>query len=248
MSIQSICRYIYILTISTWIVCGITPAFAQADAETADATTEQKVKKPDSAGHQLCIGIDAVRIGSNFYYTDRTGYELHADYYLKKEFYIAGEGGWGNSAIDYTDLKYTTTNSFVQLGFNKSILTRDHPRDWDMMFMGLRAGFAQINRSTVSYMVEDKVWGNTAMQSLPGKNYSAFWLELTGGMRVELYKGLFAGWNIRGKFLMNGKSFREMAPMYIAGFGRGDKTANFVFNLYLSYGIRWDRTRARRSE
>lgn len=235
------CKYLFILAISVWVTGSSMPVFAQADDAAADTVSERKVKKPDSAGHQLCLGIDLVRLGSNYYYTDRKGYEFQADYYLKNEFYLAAEGGWGNSTVNYTDLKYTSSNSFIQLGFNKSILARDGWKDWDMMMMGLRAGFAPISRSSVSYIVVDSVWGNTPTETLPGKNYNAFWLELTGGMRVEIFKGLYAGWNLRGKFIMNGKSFRELAPLYIAGFGRGDKGANFIFNVYLSYGIRWVR-------
>jgi hypothetical protein len=63
-------------------------------------------------------------------------------------------------------------------------------------------------------------------------------------MRVELAKGLLAGWNLRGKFLMNGRSFKDLAPLNIAGYGKGDKNANFDFNLYLAYAIRWNRKTA----
>jgi hypothetical protein len=64
-------------------------------------------------------------------------------------------------------------------------------------------------------------------------------VELTGGMRVELVKGLMAGWNLRGKFMMNGKSFKDLSPLNIAGYGKGDKNAAFDFNVYMSYAIRW---------
>jgi hypothetical protein len=40
---------------------------------------------------------------------------------------------------------------------------------------------------------------------------------------------------------MNGSSFKDLAPLYIAGYGRGDKNSIFDFNMYLSYAIRWDR-------
>jgi hypothetical protein len=64
-------------------------------------------------------------------------------------------------------------------------------------------------------------------------------MEVTGGMRVELVKGLMAGWNVRGKFLLNTADFRDLAPLYVAGYGRGEKNAVFDFNLYLGYAIRW---------
>jgi Domain of unknown function (DUF6048) len=216
------------------------PVFAQADAATADTTTEHSMKKPDSAGHQLCIGIDLVSPVRNAFYTDRHGYEGEADYYLRNEFYLAAEAGSGGSKVDYPDLKYTTTNTFFRAGFNKTILARESKTDWDMMFFGLRAAYTQVTRSAASFTVLDSMWGNTT-GSRPDTHFGVIWAELTGGMRVELLKGLFAGWNLRGKFIMNGKSFQKDAPLYIAGYGKGDKNSSFDFNLYISYGFRWAR-------
>ena len=240
MSTQSICRYIYILTFSALFVPGTLPVYAQADTSSTDTTSDHKVKRKETAGHQLCFGADIVHPVMNNYTTDRFGYEFEADYYLRNEFYAIAEGGWGGSTVDYTDLKYTTTNNFFRLGFNKEILTRDNPRDWDMMFFGLRTGFADVKRSNASYIITDSLWGNIPGNT-PGKSFSAVWLELVGGMRVELVKGLCAGWTFRGKFIMNGRSFRDLSPLYIAGYGKGDKNTNFDINVFISYAIRWKR-------
>ncbi len=239
MSIQSICRCIYILAFSAAMVFGASPVFAQADTATID-TTEHVVKKPDSAGHQLCLGFDIVSPVRNSFYTDRFSYEAEADYYLHNEFYLAAEAGWGGSKVDYPDLKYTTTNTFFRAGFNKTILTRESKTDWDMMFFGLRVAYTQVDRSAATFTIIDSMWGNT-QGTRSGRNFGVVWAELTGGMRVQLLRSLFAGWNLRGKFLMNGKSFKQDAPLYIAGFGKGDKSAVFDFNLYISYAIRWGR-------
>jgi hypothetical protein len=168
------------------------------------------------------------------------GLDGAADYYLKNEYYAVLEGGAGGSEVNYTDLKYTTSNYFVRAGFNKNILTRESNNDWDMMFAGLRAGWANVSRSEASFVVVDSLWGIKEGQS-PAKSFQAFWLELNLGMRVELYRGILAGWNVRSKFIMNGKSFNDLQPLYIAGFGRGDKNAVFDFNLYLCYAVRWNR-------
>ncbi len=216
------------------------PPTAQVDTTAVDSTTDHKVKKRDSASHQLCIGVDIVHPIENHFTTDHFGYEFSADYYLHNEFYAVLEGGWGGSTVNYTDLKYNTTNDFVRIGFNKTILARNGWRDWDMFFFGLRAGYADVKRGNASFVVTDSVWGNST-GATAGKPFPAIWLELVGGMRVELVKGLFAGWTLRGKFIMNGKSFDDLSPLYIAGYGRGDKTADFDFNVFISYGIRWKR-------
>lgn len=241
MSTQAIYRFIYILSLSVLGMSGLMPVMAQTD--TAAKTDEQEAepeRKKHIAGHQLMLGVDILQPVINNMVKNRRTFEGEVSYYYKNEYYLVAEAGWGGSDVAYTDLQYTTTNSFARLGFNKSILYRESPRDWDMMFIGLRAAAANIGRSAAAYTVTDSVWGNIAGFS-PEKSFTAVWAEITTGIRVELVKGLMAGWNIRGKFLMNGKSFRDLAPLHIAGFGKGDKNANFDFNLYLSYAIRWNR-------
>lgn len=242
MSIQSTLRYLFILTFSLLLVTCFCPAIAQTDTVAVDTTTEIKVKKKDSAGHQLCIGVDIFHPIVNHFLTGRSANEFEADYYLRNEFYGAMELGWGSSSVNYPDLKYNTTNTFLRLGFNKTILPRDNPRDWDMMLFGLRLAAANINRSSATFMINDTVWGNTHDSTLARKPpFTAVWVELTLGMRVAIISNFFAGWNIRGKFMMNGKSFSDLAPLYIAGYGRGDKNSAFDFNVYISYAIRWKR-------
>lgn len=238
MSIRNICAYTFIL-VSLW-VSGVSPVYAQTDTTAADTTVELKVKKKDLAGHQLCIGTDFFHPIINQLLGQRYGYEMQADYYNRNEYYLVAEGGWGGSSVNYPDLAYTTTNNFFRFGFNKCVLTRDNPTDWDMMLIGFRVAYGNVNRSKASYTILDSVWGNqpgtTAAQSFP-----VVWVEITGGTRVELFKGICVGWNARGKFLMNGKTFKNLAPLYIAGYGKGDKNSIFDFNMYISYAIRWKR-------
>ena len=215
-------------------------------AQTADTVVAtdsaglQKVKKKDLAGHQLTIDIDLVHPVLNSLVTDRFGYEFGLDYYMHNDLYLVAEGGWGGSTVDYSDLKYSTTNNFFRFGFNRSLLTRDRPTDWDMMFIGFRAGFADVNRGPATFTVLDSVWGNLT-GTAKSKTFQAYWGELVAGMRVEFVKGLFGGWTARGKILFNGKSFNDLSPLYVAGYGKGDKNVAFDFNVYVSYGIRWKR-------
>jgi len=108
------------------------------------------------------------------------------------------------------------------------------------MFIGFRAAIADVSRGATTFTVLDSVWGNTT-GSAPAKSFIAYWAEVTGGMRVEFWKGICGGWNLRGKFMLNSRSFNDVAPLNIAGFGKGDKNVAFDFNLYISYGIRWKR-------
>ncbi len=237
MPVQTICRYTFIPILSAFFCLCSPQVVAQTENDTTDTGKKPATLHP---GRQLSVGFNLMGPVLNNLVTNRHGLDATADYYLKNEYYAVLEGGAGGSEVHYSDLKYTTNNYYICAGFNKNILTRESNKDWDMMFAGLRAGWANINRSEASFIVVDSLWGIKEGQS-PAKSFQALWLELNLGMRVELYKGIMAGWNVRSKFIMNGKSFKDLQPLYISGFGRGDKNAVFDFNLYLCYAIRWNR-------
>lgn len=226
MRAPNICAFIF----ASSLLLGTASAQAQQDS------TERK--NGSRTAHQLRFGIDASSLAINAFMDSRTSYEFQVDYHWRKDIYAVLEGGWGSSKLDYPDLKYTTDNSFARIGVDKGLLPRLTPGDWDMAFIGVRYGIGFINRSEATYTTNDPVWGTTS-STVPGKTFTAHWGEITGGIRVELLKGFFAGWNVRGKFLLNESAFRELPPSFIAGYGKGDKTTIFDFNLYFSYALRW---------
>ena len=95
-----------------------------------------------------------------------------------------------------------------------------------------------MKRSDATYTITDSLWGPTS-GSIEGRNFTAHWAEVVGGIRVELYRGIIAGWNVRAKFLLNAKTFQDLSPAYISGYGKGDKSTAFDFNFYLCYAMRW---------
>lgn len=193
--------------------------------------------------HQLRLGFDLTRLLYNQLQKDlqkRTSYAFELDYYTKKDLYLVAEGGWGNASISYPDLSYNNRNVFVKLGVNKSLLPRMKTDDWDLAFVGIRYGVGVIHRSNANYTITDSTWG-VASGSVPAQNVNAHWIELTGGVRVEVVRQVFLGWNIRGKFMVNAGKFNELPPYYIAGYGKGEKKSIFDFNMYLCYAIRWAR-------
>jgi hypothetical protein len=211
-------------------------------AQEIEEMEEEETTKPVSVDSfsQVRLSFDVSRPVWNYFLTSRQSYEFAFDYYFKKDLYFVAEAGWGNATVDYIDLKYNTSNTFFRLGINKSLLKRQSSKDWDMGFVGVRYGLAPIQRSVASYIVIDSFWGSTA-GTIPAKNMTLHWAEVTAGVNVEVWKGLFAGWTIRGKFRINKGDFKELPPYYVTGYGKGDKGSVFDFNFYLGYAIRWRR-------
>jgi hypothetical protein len=190
------------------------------------------------SGHLLRFSFDASKLLLNQLVDQKSAYECAVDYYVKGAIYAVAETGFGRSNIDYPDLKYTTTNIFFRGGIDKSLFPRKKPQDWGMGFFGLRYGVGFIQRNEASYSTNDGL-GTIIIGTIPSASFSAHWMELTGGMKLELFHGFFAGWTVRAKFLLNQKSFGDLKPAYIAGYGAGEKATAFDYNFFLSYALRW---------
>jgi len=210
---------------------------AQAAAQTDTANVEgTSFIKPDKK--QLRVGIDIARPVMNAISDRRSSYEFTLDYNLPKDIYLVAEGGFGKMEVSYSDLQYSSNSTFFRIGIDKSMLQRLFPSDWDYLFVGLRYGMAFIERKEARFVTTDPVWGTTS-GTIASKSFQGHWVELTAGLRVELLQGFFAGYTVRGQFLLNQAPFRELPPEFVAGYGKGEKTTNFSFNFYLQYALRW---------
>lgn len=237
------------------LLCCTSFCFAQARGKSLTDTTAKKIPLQDTTAgkknktpkppyiHQFRLGFDVSRIAFNLMYPSRQGYELQADYAMRGKLYAAAEAGFGHGKINYPNLQYTTNSYFVRLGIDQSVLDRIGPLDFDMAFIGVRYGMSIGNRSDATYLVPSP-FGLPDSGFVAGQSFVAHWGEIVGGVKVELGKGIFAGWNFRGKFLMNSGIFKDLAPNYIAGYGKGDKSTVFDFNFYVSYAIRWNKKAA----
>lgn len=207
-----------------------------SDTTTHSDTAINKEKKPYV--HQIRFGFDISRIAFNQMYPSKQAYEFQVDYTLRNNLYIAAETGLGSGKVNYEKLDYTTNAYFIRLGIDKSFLDKISATDFDMGFLGVRYGMGIGRMQEADYTIISP-FGTIIKGSVPSQNFVVHWAEVVGGIKVELWKGVFAGWTARGKFLLNSGVFKELSPNFIAGYGKGDKNSVFDFNFYISYSIKW---------
>lgn len=205
---------------------------------------EQKKKAKQPYQPQVRLLFDVGNFALNFTESGRKDYEFCIDYLYKNNWYLVAEGGIAKGNIDFNNLKYQTNSSYLRIGGDKSLLPAIHNRDFDIVFFGFRYGAGFGTRSEVYYEIPSQ-FGPTRDGQLEAQNFFVHWGEMTGGIRVELWKGIYAGWNFRARFLLNPKTFEQkLTPNYIAGYGNADKGTSFGFNIYLGYALRWQQKNA----
>lgn len=188
---------------------------------------------------QLRIGAEVSKPIIALFNNEKYGFEATFDYNFRKETFLVAELGYGGGNIDYEFLKYKSNNAFARVGVDASMFDALSNKDFDIVVVGARYGIGVGKRGDASFVV-DNPFSNPVLDTAKAQNFTAHWIEIVAGIKVELMPSLFAGWNVRAKFLMNANTFNgKVAPNNIAGYGRADASTAIDFNFYIAYAIRW---------
>ena len=229
------------------MVLSNVPSYAQTDE--ADTTARRAFNIRPSV---LRVGVtlnDLIRTATN---AADTRYSFQGDLAFGR-FMLVGEYGVANTkqrnnpdrlASPYT---YDSRGSFLRVGVDVNLLKDREANDYDaagsILLFGLRFGRAQIN-DELSYELVDEIWGTTVLTQ-QNDGLAATWAEMTAGVKVEVVKNLFLGYNLRFKFAQGFSDEPTLLPYHIPGFGRSDRTERFGFDYSIFYRIPLKRRKAR---
>lgn len=171
----------------------------------------------------LRISGDIGKIARSFLDDEYTGFELAADFRLKKDFYIAGELGFEekNTITDYLDI--TSSGSYLKAGIDLNMY--DNWLDMDnMIYAGFRVGASTFSHDLNSFTIynTNQFWEPqfTSEEVQEFSGLTAFWGELILGMKVELFNNLYMGLNVQLKVLASETVPDNFENVYIPGYGR----------------------------
>ncbi|TXE11813.1 hypothetical protein FUA26_07040 [Seonamhaeicola algicola] len=195
-----------------------TTTFAQNDS-IVNATDSLKIKQK----YGLRIAGDVGKLIRSFLDEDYSGFEIAADFRLKKNMYIAGEIGFEekNTITDYMDI--TTNGSYFKGGIDLNMYENWLDMD-NMVYAGFRVGVSSFSHDLNSFSVysTNQYW-NPQFSSINTQEFSgltAFWGELILGMKVELFNNLYMGLNVQLKILASETDPDNFENVYIPGYGR----------------------------
>jgi hypothetical protein len=186
----------------------------------------------------LRIGVDLSRIAVKAFQPYRTDVSVSADYRLKKNLYAAAEAGWHTTSHSDSNYTYKGNGAFVTVGVDNNFLKKQDTKERFLFYGGVRYGFAHLNYEAPSYTIYDSYWGDRVKGSFPKTSINAHWMELLIGIKAEVLKNLFLGWNIREKIMISGPDKNsQFPPIIIPGFGSGIKSSQFDWQYTVSYSI-----------
>lgn len=187
------------------------------------------------------VGIDAVKLATNFFDKNYKGIEFTGDYRLTKSYYLSAELGNETKTVKDSHLDFTTKGTFLKVGFDYNVY-----ENWtgmrNLVYIGMRYGASTFTQTLNSYTIYNTSQYFGASQPIEsGEKFSglsAQWIEVVGGLKAEVLKNIFVGFSIRLNRLVSNKKPDNFDNLFIPGFNRtynGDFGAGF--NYSISYFI-----------
>ncbi len=189
----------------------------------------------------LRVGYDLSRLSFYISEPERKSFEVSADVETLNNLYPTIEYGQervaetfkpNNSQYDYSSQGY-----YYRLGADYNFLKIKGSSQYDMLFLGLRYGFAKMYHSANNISVVNGYWGDFSGGEVPKNKINAYWSEAVFGIRAELFKIFFMGWSLRGRIMISKTHDDQMDAYNIPGFGKGNKWSGFGFNYSIYYKI-----------
>lgn len=186
----------------------------------------------------ITAGVDIFGLLNKALGSDITGSEAYVEANLLNRFFPVVEIGYGkmDTTDDETDIHYKTSAPYFRVGMDYNVFYKK-PHLPGYFTVGLRYGFSSFKYDMQAPGLTDPNWGHiTVPVSYEGVKSNAGWLELVLGLKTNVFKDFYMGFNIRYRSRLSMKKHENTEPYYIPGYGRG-KSNNFGILYHLSYRL-----------
>ena len=153
-------------------------------------------------------------------------YEVQLDVNLYRRLYPIFELGYATARKEaVSKIVYDTKAPFFRVGLNYGLLKpfRDDGTERSVIcypFVGLRYAFSPVTYNLSNVEIKDEYWGTVAVEDFMNNVKYAGWMEVLGGVRVDLFKGLTLGWSIRLKTFLHTSAPDKSYVWYVPGYGK----------------------------
>jgi len=195
-----------------------------------------QINGQDTISYPLKIKIGLEVSGPVLYFIDNN--ILNAEGFLSVDLNevksVILAAGYANNTISETNYTYTTNGIFARAGIDFNLMKPKKTRGLYWGGIGFRYGVSHFTYET-PFFEHVNYWG-TASSYVPSTTSWAHFLEASPGIRAEVFKNVSMGWSVNMRMMLHKGTGNDLKPLYIPGFGQGEKN----FNIGMSYFISWN--------
>ena len=138
------------------------------------------------------------------------------------------------SSVEY-NYDYSSQGTSLVIGAGYNFMKPKIARGKYYAGIGLRYGlsFYSQEASGIKYT---NAWGE-GESSMPLSHHTGHFLEITPGVRAELFNGVTIGWNVYMRLLISAGAGKDLNPMWMPGYGDATKGMRTGAEYYVSFSI-----------
>jgi hypothetical protein len=152
---------------------------------------------------------------------------------------VVFEAGYHNFNYSQYNYDYHTSGVFFRAGVDFDFFHPEVSKGQYWAGVGLRYGLSVFSYD-VKRLEYENYWG-TASSSLPPTTYAAHFVEVSPGIRTELFRNFSIGFCVRLRILIYAGTSPDLKPIDIPGYGNGTKRFSPGLNYYLIWSIPYKR-------
>jgi len=162
------------------------------------------------------------------------GWELALDAEIKDGWFVVAEGGRSEMKLEKYNFNILSSGTFLRLGIDRNFLQRAYNEN-EIIYGGLRLAGSRFTQEARDVTVPNGYWEDLST-SVPPHQVSAVWIEITAGIRAELFRNVFIGWSIQSRMFLN-TGEAAFAPYYVPGYGTTKKNTSLGIQYVIAYRI-----------
>lgn len=197
----------------------------------------------DTIDMPLKIRIGAEVSGPAIYFYDRN--ILSAEGYgaldLNEKHSVMLGAGYANYRYSQYNYEYQANGIFMRTGIDFNLLTPQKTRGIYWAGIGLHYGLSRFTSEIPSYQNEN-YWGTVTSSIGKRVNWGHF-IEAAPGVRAEIFRNVSIGWNVHARLLLSSGTGRDLRPLYLPGFGSGEKRLSTGISYFITFNIPYKRIR-----
>jgi len=175
--------------------------------------------------------------GPAIYFADHNNLSLEGFIALerdsKKSFVL--EAGYQNFKYSQYNYNYLSVGAFIRGGIDFNMIQPFVAEGKYFAGIGLRYGLS-IYRSEVPSFKHDNYWG-TGTGFIASTVHAAHFVEITPGIKTEIFKNISIGWNIRLRLMVYSGTGKNLKPVSVPGYGNGAKSFSPGINYYIIFNF-----------
>jgi hypothetical protein len=163
------------------------------------------------------------------------GAEINGFYDINERIALAADGGFSRFLHEEYNYRYENNGFYFRAGIDYNLLNPVQAAGRYFAGLSLRYGISFYNHllPEINYR---NYWGDYSTAA-PGESNTGHFLEVSPGIRAEIFSNVFIGWSVNMRFLLWSSAGSDLRAVDIPGFGNGSKVVSRGINYFISFRI-----------